>query len=79
MLGPVETLPRVPHRCFDVSALAASHGGGVQILAAIDLSGKRIAVVLENKFIQDEIEAYLKGFALLGAEVELVSRIWYGD
>jgi protease I len=52
---------------------------GVRAVAAIDLSGKKIAVVLENKFIPDEIEAYLTGFALLGAEVELVSRIWYGD
>ena len=48
-------------------------------MPAIDLSGKKIAVVLESKFIPDEIAAYLTGFAVLGAEVELVSRIWYGD
>jgi protease I len=52
---------------------------GAQAVPAIDLSGKKIAVVLESKFIPDEIAAYLTGFAVLGAEVELVSRIWYGD
>jgi deglycase len=48
-------------------------------VTACDLSGKKIAVVLESKFIPEEIYAYRSGFALLGAEVELVSRIWYGD
>jgi protease I len=43
------------------------------------LSGKKIAVLVENKFIPEEIEAYSKGFALLGAEVEFISHIWYGD
>jgi len=43
------------------------------------LNGERIAVIVENKFIPEEIEAYRSGFALLGAEVEFVSRIWYGD
>jgi len=43
------------------------------------IDGARVAVVLEHKFIPDEIAAYLSGFALLGAEVELVSRIWWGD
>lgn len=43
------------------------------------LSGKRIAVLVENKFIQEEIEAYRDGFTLLGAEVDFVSHIWYGD
>jgi protease I len=36
-------------------------------------------VLIEHKFIPEEIGAYLNGFRLLGAEVELISRIWYGD
>jgi protease I len=43
------------------------------------LNGKKIAVIVEHKFIPEEIEAYRNGFTLLGAEVELISRIWYGD
>ena len=43
------------------------------------IDGARIAVVLENKFIAEEIAAYLMGFPLLGAKVELVARIWWGD
>jgi protease I len=43
------------------------------------LLGKKIAVLVENKFIPDEIEAYRQGFALLGADVEFISHIWYGD
>lgn len=44
-----------------------------------DLTGKRIAVLVEHKFIPDEIEAYRTGFSILGAEVEFFSRIWYGN
>jgi protease I len=43
------------------------------------INGAKIAVVLEHKFIPEEIAAYLSGFPLLGAQVELVSRIWWGD
>jgi protease I len=43
------------------------------------IDGAKILVVVENKFIPEEIAAYLAGFPLLGAEVELVSRLWYGD
>jgi protease I len=43
------------------------------------LKGKRIAVVLESKFIPEEINAYVYGFGALGAEVDLVSRLNYGD
>jgi protease I len=43
------------------------------------LLGKKIAVLVENKFIPEEIEAYRQGFALLGGEVEFISHIWYGD
>jgi protease I len=43
------------------------------------LRGAKIAVLVEHKFIAEEISAYQFGFATLGAEVELVSRIWYGD
>jgi protease I len=43
------------------------------------LAGAKIGVLLENKFIPEEISAYQTGFAILGAEVEFISRIWYGD
>ena len=43
------------------------------------LAGRRIAVFLEHKFIPEEIDAYRVGFSLLGAEVELISRVWFGD
>ena len=43
------------------------------------LDGARIAVVLEHKFIPEEIAAYLACFPLLGADIELVARIWWGD
>lgn len=43
------------------------------------LLGKKVAVLVENKFIPEEIEAYRQGFTILGAQVELVSHIWYGD
>lgn len=47
------------------------------ILRAPRIDGARIGVVVESKFIPEEISAYLNGFPLLGAEVELISRIWY--
>lgn len=50
-----------------------------ELLRAPRIDGARIGVVLENKFIPEEIAAYVNGFPLLGAEVALVSRIWYGD
>jgi protease I len=43
------------------------------------IDGAKIAVVVESKFIAEEIWGYLSGFPLLGAEVDLISRIWYGD
>ncbi len=43
------------------------------------LEGRKVAVIVENKFIPEEIEAYRSGFALLGASVDFISRIWYGD
>ena len=46
---------------------------------SIPLAGKRIAVVVESKFIPEEINAYRYGFATLGAQVEFVSRLNYGD
>jgi protease I len=49
------------------------------LLNAPHIDGAKIGVVLENKFIPEEIAAYLSGFPLLGAQVELISRLWYGD
>src|SRR5262245_38123031 len=43
------------------------------------LAGKKIAVLVEHKFIPEEIEAYRVGFAVFGANVEFVSRIRYGE
>ncbi len=43
------------------------------------LAGKKIAILVENKFIPEEIEAYRTQFAELGAQVDFFSRIWYGD
>ena len=43
------------------------------------IDSAKIAVEVESKFIPEEIWGYLNGFPLLGAEVELISRIWYGD
>jgi protease I len=40
------------------------------------LTGKKIAVLVENMFVPGEIEAYRKGFSDLGAEVHLMSRLW---
>jgi protease I len=42
------------------------------------LTGTKIGVLVENKFIPEEISAYQVGFSILGAEVEFLSRIWYG-
>jgi protease I len=47
--------------------------------AQAPLKGAKIGVLVENKFIPEEISAYRDGFAILGAEVEFLSRIWYGD
>ena len=38
-------------------------------LKAPRIEGAKIAVVLENKFVPEEIAAYLNGFPLLGGEV----------
>jgi protease I len=45
----------------------------------LPLSGKKIGVLVENKFIPEEISAYQVGFPILGAEIEFISRLWYGD
>ncbi len=39
----------------------------------------KIAVIVESKYIPEEIQAYLSCFAMLGASVDLISRLWYGD
>ncbi|MDX2084746.1 MAG: type 1 glutamine amidotransferase domain-containing protein [Candidatus Melainabacteria bacterium] len=40
------------------------------------LLNKKIAVLLENEFIPEEIETYKTRFAQYGAEVHLMSRLW---
>jgi protease I len=48
-------------------------------MSALSLADCRIGVVVESKFIPEEIEAYRTGFGVLGAKVEFLSRIWFGD
>lgn len=43
------------------------------------LEGKKIAIIVEHKFIPEEIDAYRSCFAMLGAQVDFISRIYYGD
>jgi protease I len=43
------------------------------------LDGARICVLVDHKFIPEEIDGYLKEFPKYGAEVDLVARIWWGD
>ena len=40
------------------------------------LAGKKVAVVVESQYIPSEINTYLDRFALYGAKVDLVSRLW---
>lgn len=40
------------------------------------LAGKKIAVVVESQFIPGEIKIYQERFAMYGATVDLVSRLW---
>jgi protease I len=40
------------------------------------LANRKIGVLLESLYIPEEIEAYKKDFADLGAEVHLMSRLW---
>ncbi len=46
---------------------------------ATPVTGVKIGVLVENKFIPEEISAYESAFPALGAQVEFISRIWYGD
>jgi len=43
------------------------------------LTGKKIAVIVESKFIPEEITVYQNVFKAWGADVRLISRIWYND
>jgi protease I len=43
------------------------------------LEGKKIAVIVEHKFIPEEMWAYQNGFGLYGAKVDFISRLYYGD
>jgi protease I len=43
------------------------------------VSNNKIGIIVENKFIPDEIAAYQSAFPVLGYEVEFISRIWYGS
>ena len=45
-------------------------------MATTTLAGQKIAVLVETEFIPEEIEAYQKRFAELGATVHLMSRLW---
>ncbi len=45
----------------------------------VPLSGRKVAVLVENKFVPEEIEAYRTRFAEHGADVHLMSRLWGQD
>jgi protease I len=59
--------PRLPVRADPTGP--AGGGGG-------DLSGARVAVLVESQYIPGEIAAYRERFAARGAKVDLVSRLW---
>ena len=40
------------------------------------LAGKKIAVLVDNLFIKEEIKAYQSYFGDMGAQVELITRTW---
>lgn len=42
----------------------------------IDLTGTKIAVLMESDYVETEIAYYEKRFAEVGAEVELLTRLW---
>jgi protease I len=44
--------------------------------ATPDLTGAKIAVLMESDYVETEISYYEKRFAEVGAEVELVTRLW---
>jgi hypothetical protein len=37
---------------------------------------KKVAIIVENKFIPEEVSAHQTKFPEFGARVELISRIW---
>jgi protease I len=40
------------------------------------LTGRKVAILIESEFIQEEIDAYTDRFGALGAEVHFLSRLW---
>lgn len=48
-------------------------------MAALPLTGKKIAVLVESQYVPGEIEAYRYGFGALGAEVHFMSRLWSNE
>jgi protease I len=42
----------------------------------VRLNGKKIAILVENEFIPEEITAYQSRFGGLGADVHFMSRLW---
>lgn len=47
-----------------------------EIMLEKPLLGKRVAILVENEFIYDEIAYYLEYFPEKGAQVELLSYLW---
>ncbi|AEW92460.1 MULTISPECIES: DJ-1/PfpI family protein [Streptomycetaceae] len=50
--------------------------GTVKPLKTGRLAGKRVGVLMESDFVEDEIDYYLRRFAEEGAEVRLLTRLW---
>ncbi len=45
-------------------------------MSTVNISGLKIAVIIENLFITDELKSYREVFERYGAEVHFVSRLW---
>lgn len=48
-------------------------------MEALGLDGAKIGIVVEHKFIPEEIDSYRTEFTKRGATVDLLTRLWYGD
>jgi protease I len=45
-------------------------------MAEFDLNGKKVAVLVENQYIPEEIRTYRQRFGLYDAEVHFMSNLW---
>ena len=57
-----------PQLCFPIQNMTSLH--------PLPLSDTRIAVLVESQYIPAELQAYQRHFGALGAQVDLISRLW---